>query len=294
MKGKYIFLAALLALSGTVVALIGAVVKYAILEPMGLERQETVVALPFVLLRDEGLRYVITDLRTVEETPATVPEEPSINAQPETEPAAQESAPTAQTEQTVPLWNALEQVLFIGDSRTCALRDQARLEGADYFCDVGMSVFNVGSSRLSDEDFQNQTLSALLSNREYTCVVISLGLNESGYPIDSLIRAYQSLLTDVVRTQPQAVIVLQGVMTVSRSWAESTPYSAPENLDAINQRIRTLADNYRSFYIDPNQRFADEEGYLPDSMTADGCHLYAKYTHLWAQWIYEEIEDLNI
>lgn len=284
MRLKYGLLIGLLAMSGVIMAVMGIVIKFVILEPLGLQRQEPVIALPFVLLRDEGLRYVIADLRagTTNRELLTIPT-----------PDSAETAGTDATETILPERPILEQVLFIGDSRTCGLRDNARLDGADYFCEVGMSVFDVQKQRLSDQGFQGMLLSELLAQREYTCVYINLGLNGAGYPIDSLMRAYQELLIAVVRTQPLSTIVLQGVMTVSRTWAERVPYCAPENLRQINRRIQRFADNYRIYYIDPDQQFADNQGFLPKEMTADGCHLYAKYTHLWSDWICRVVEELD-
>lgn len=285
MKGKNMFLAALLIFSGFAMAMIGVVVKFVLLEPLGLSRQETVVELPFVLLRDDGLRYVITDLRQSTEPAET--EQLEMSTQPT------HSTQTEPTEVVLPQRNPLEKVLFIGDSRTCGLRDHARLEGADYFCEVGMTVFNVRNKALSDQTFQECTLESLLAEQEYTCIVISLGLNEAGYPLDSLLHAYRELLTVLVQTQPQAVTVVQGILTVSRRWAELTPYASPENLRKINRELRTLADEYRVNYMDVNECFADENGYLPNILTADGCHLYAKYTSLWADWICRTVKNLD-
>ena len=271
MKRKCIFLVCLLAASGIVVGLTGTVMKYAVLEPLGLHRQESAVAVPFVFLRDEGLQYVVQDLR-------------------ETIPA--DATATRSTEWENSQLARPERALFIGDSRTCGLRDHARMDEADYFCDVGMSVFNAQSKQLSDVDFKFESLYSLLADREYGYVFISLGLNEAGYPIDSLLRAYSQLLERVVQTQPQAVIVLQGVMGVTRSWAQRAPHTAPENLRLINDGIQDLARRYRVNYVDANEEFADEAGYLPEEMTADGCHLYARFSSQWAQWLLEEVEKL--
>lgn len=288
---KNMFLAGLLTFSALAVALVGVVAKFVLLEPLGLNLQENVVALPFILLRDDSLRYVITDLRqncgsdeAMQPTEATQSTDPT---QP-TEPVEQRP-----TEVVLPKENLLEKVLFIGDSRTCGLRDHARLEGADYFCEVGMSVFNVSQKQLSDQNYQKETLSSLLAQREYSCVVINLGLNEAGYPLNSLLRAYRELLDEVVRTQPQSTIVLQGILTVGRRWAQKSPYTAPENLQVVNWEIQGLAEEYQLCYVDANERFADESGYLPDDLSADGCHLYAKYTSIWADWICQTLEDLD-
>jgi lysophospholipase L1-like esterase len=277
MKGKNMFLGAMLAFSALAVGLIGVVLRFAVLEPLGIRLQDPVMSLPFVMLRDDGLRYVITELRqgtkTMEETLPPLNEEPADVA--------------------LPRRDILEKVLFIGDSRTCGLRDHARLEGAEYFCEVGMSVFNAASKKLSDQNFQDCTLASLLAEREYSCVLINLGLNEAGYPLESILHAYRQLLNVVVKTQPQAVVALHGVLTVSRKWEKLTPYAAPENLKRINEKIQSMAKEFRVYYLDANEDFADANGYLPDELTADGCHFYAKDTCRWADWICDAIKELD-
>lgn len=281
MKGKNMFLGALLIFSAMAVGLIGVVLRFALLEPLGISLQEPVISLPFVLMRDDALRYVITDLR--QGTQVTEEMQPTLPAQ---------DQPSNPTEVILPQRDPLEKVLFIGDSRTCGLRDHARLEGADYFCQVGMSVFNVSGSELSDQGFQDRSLASLLEEREYSCVLINLGLNEAGYPQDSLLHAYRELLKAVAQTQPQAVIVLHGVLTVSRRWVKLTPYAAPENIRCINEELRTMAEEFHVYYLDANVEFADADGYLPDELTADGCHLYAKHTRRWADWICDAVREL--
>lgn len=281
MKGKNMLLGWLLVFSGLAAGLIGVVIQFVVLEPIGIRLQEPIISLPFVLLRDEGLRYVITDLR--QSGQVTEPMQPTVTP----------SESTAPTEVVMPQRDPLEKVLFIGDSRTCGLRDHARLERADYFCEVGMSVFNAASRKLSDEDFQNCTLASLLAEREYSCVVINLGLNEAGYPLDSLLHAYRELLCIVSQTQPQAVIAVHGVLAVSQRWTVHTPYASPQNIHQINAGLRSLAEEFRVDYLDANSEFSDSNGYLPENFTADGCHFYAKYTQRWADWIYDSIRKLD-
>ena len=277
MKGKNMLLGSLLVLSGLAVGLIGIVIRFGVLEPLGIDLQDPVVSLPFVLMRDEGLRYVITDLRQ--------------NVQVTVEP--QPTAPADPTEVLLPRRDPLERVLFIGDSRTCGLRDHARLEGADYFCQVGMSVFNAANKKLSDQNFQDRTLAALLAEQEYSCVLINLGLNEAGYPLESLLHAYEELLNVVVQTQPQAVVVVHGVLTVSRRWEKLTPYASPQKLGHINKELQSMAERFHVHYVDANGDFADANGYLPDEFTADGCHFYPKHTRRWADWICDAVMDLD-
>lgn len=187
-----------------------------------------------------------------------------------------------------------EDVLFIGDSRICGLRDIVRSGNADYFCGVGMSVFNILDKTASDKGFSEQSLKSLLASKSYGKIFISLGINECGYPLNSLMKAYKELVDMVKAAQPDAKIILQGIMTVGRKKAAQASYFEPSNLQKINDEIMALADGQKILYIDVNESFADADGYLPKEMSSDGCHLYAKYDLVWEDWIRHAVMDLGI
>lgn len=186
-----------------------------------------------------------------------------------------------------------DNVLFIGDSRTVGLRDYARSGNADYFCSVGMSVFSVQSTQCSDTNFSKQTLESLLASKTYNKVLISLGINECGYATSSLISAYKDLIELIRLYQPDAKIILQSIMTVTKSYS-SASYFQPDHIFSINERIKGLSDGTTVFYIDVNEYFTDSDGYLYKDITGDGCHLYASYYAVWAQWISYAVGQLGI
>ena len=84
-----------------------------------------------------------------------------------------------------------DDALFIGDSRMVSSAYYARLGKADYFTDVGMNVFQMFSVTASDDNFDATDLTTLLQNRTYKKIFIMLGINECGYPMSSLLSAYQ-------------------------------------------------------------------------------------------------------
>lgn len=187
-----------------------------------------------------------------------------------------------------------DNVLFIGDSRTVGLRDYARSGKADYFCSVGMSVFNFKSRTASDKNFSEQKLEALLKSKTYDKIFISLGINECGYPLKTLMNAYTDLVDMVRQHQPDAKIILQGIMAVSRSYAKNGSSFSPSNINKINDEIRALADGASIYYIDVNEYFADEDGYLIKEVSGDGCHPSGKYYGVWANWIAFAVGQIGI
>jgi hypothetical protein len=187
-----------------------------------------------------------------------------------------------------------DDVLFIGDSRTVGLRDYARSGNAEYFCTVGMSVFNYKDRTASDLNFSKQTLESLLSSRTYGKIFISLGINECGYSTGSLINAYSKLINRVRELQPNAKIILQGIITVTKKYAGNKSYFQPDHIHAINDRIKGLANGTTVLYIDANPYFTDSEGYLYTNITGDGCHFSGKYYREWAKWISFAVGKLGI
>ena len=222
---------------------------------------------------------VVTEESTV---PPTEPTEATI---PPTEPSVslEELYPVIPEPVVGPEY--FDDTLFIGDSRMCGLRDYARLGDADYFCDVGMSIFSMWGAKCYDQDFYSTLLSDHLRRVKYGKIYIALGINECGYPVNNFQNQYRSMVEQIREQQPDAVIVLQGIITVTRGYARTLSYFQPDHIAVLNEFISSLADGEKIFYIDPNPAFTDPDGFLMTRITKDGCHLYAKEYALWAQWL---------
>lgn len=182
-----------------------------------------------------------------------------------------------------------DDALFIGDSRMVSSAYYARLGKADYFTDVGMNVFQMFSVTASDDNFDATDLTTLLQNRTYKKIFIMLGINECGYPMSSLLSAYQEDIDTLKSLQPDATIYLLKVYGVSRSVAEGTSYFSPQRLQEINDGIAGLADGKKVHCLDAAHLYCDDEGYMKEEYTSDGVHPYAKDAALFAQWLCQQI-----
>lgn len=346
MKKKYCAILGLaILISGAMLMSFGAYLKLAVLKPLGLAQDESIVALPFLIFTDDALRYSIEDARNGEEDDFYVEEDPTTLPADTTTPAVTEPVQTDPVETTVPTTEPIvtqpteprptdpkptdpkptdppvtqpddppksthypghdfsagavsdgwySDVLFIGDSRTVGLRDYARSGNADYFCTVGMSVFNYDDRTASDINFSKQTLESLLKNKTYGKIFISLGINECGYSTGSLIKAYSKLINRVRELQPGAKIILQGIITVTEKYAGNKDYFQPSHIQSINDRIKGLSNGSTIFYIDANPYFTDSRGFLYTDITGDGCHFSGKHYREWAKWISFAVGKLGI
>ena len=187
---------------------------------------------------------------------------------------------------------SMDDVLFIGDSRTVGLMEYAGIDGADYFCTVGMSVYNIHKKPVSVPHVGKVTLSELLNGKKYGKIYIMLGINEVGYKFSRTVEKYQELINFIKDRQSDAVILIQANLHVSKSRSDSDKIVNNLAINKLNAALSKLADGKSIFYLDANVLFDDEAGGLSADKSEDSTHLYAKYYKEWGQWIVTQTASL--
>lgn len=182
----------------------------------------------------------------------------------------------------------MEGALFIGDSRTVGLSEYSGISGADFYADVGMSVYNIHQKNIAISGLGKVALTTLLEKKEYSGVYIMLGINEVGYTMSNTVAKYRELVTLIREKQPDALIFIQANLHVSKSRSNSDKYANNPNLNKLNGLLSQIADGETVHYLDANVLFDDAEGHLASDKAGDGIHLYAKYYKDWGRWIVEQ------
>lgn len=195
---------------------------------------------------------------------------------------------TTQTKSDV----SVDDALFIGDSRTVGLMEYAGIDNADFFCTVGMSVYNIHKKPVSVPNVGKVTLTELLNSKKYGKVYIMLGINEVGYEFSGTIEKYSELIEFVKSKQPDCVIFIQANLHVSKSRSDSDKVVNNASINRLNAELSKLADGKSIFYLDANALFDDEAGGLSADKSEDSTHLYAKYYKEWGEWIVRQTASL--
>lgn len=296
----------MLIISALIVAAVGAYLKYTVLAPLDLYQDEKLAAIPFLLMADEQTKYALkaqntgeevveaTEVMVTESVPATEAVTEPI-AEAVTEPIEETGEPTEAATEPVKLDESwFDDALFIGDSRTQGLRAYGNMGEADFFTQVGLSVYGAKSARIYVNGVGKHSLKSLLMKKDYGKIYICLGLNEIMGNHDNLIAMYQEIIDLIQEIEPDAVIVLQAIMTVGREKAAVRECFTPEYIAGLNERIKALAVGDKMRFIDVNEWIADEEGYLPEGWSKDGTHPYADGYAQWGQWLLENAATLGI
>ena len=228
-------------------------------------------------------------------TPKDTPEDTSST---ETEGSSEASTSTIETSTTEDITTqpksdiSMADALFIGDSRTVGLMEYAGIDGADYFCTVGMSVYNIHKKPVSVPNVGKVTLTELLNSKKYGKIYIMLGINEVGYKFSSTVEKYSELIEFVKGKQSDAVIFIQANLHVTKSRSDSDKVVNNTAINGLNAELAKLADGKSKFYLDANILFDDKTGALSSEKSEDNTHLYAKYYKEWGEWIIKQTASL--
>ena len=228
--------------------------------------------------------------------PTTLNNETSVANSSANEPSTTSSETTAaQTQESQKSSNSVEYMtvddsyfsdaLFIGDSRTVGIHEYGKLTTPDYFCSNGLSSYTILKENINVKGFGKTTLGNLLSKKTYGKIYIMIGVNELGNVMDELATKMNDLITAVRKAQPNAIIYLQGNLHVTAARANTDKYINNVRMNELNSLIASHADNKKTFYIDPNILFDDENGNLRQDYSADNSHIYAKYYVIWTDWL---------
>ena len=164
------------------------------------------------------------------------------------------------------------------------MRKAVRIGQAMYFCDTSFSVYNVFDKTASDDSFRSAKLEWVLRRYSFDQIYIILGFNECGYPYGGLMDQFDYVVRRVHELQPDARMIIHAVMHAAErvSWGDLSL----DNLERVNAGLLELTERYDYlYYVDCNEPFCDENGYLLSYVAADGEHLLPDYSVQWAEEI---------
>lgn len=164
---------------------------------------------------------------------------------------------------------------MIGHSLMEGMRVNSGLDTPDYYTLVGASISRLlSSSEVCLPDGSFGSLEDALEGTDYEHVYLFMGINEIDGDLGALKSEYQRLLDLVERCAPDADIYVLAVLPVTRSKADEGIFTL-DRITAYNGMLQELCAEQGCWYVDVYSFYADLDGYLPDTASNDGIHLYA-------------------
>ena len=179
-----------------------------------------------------------------------------------------------------------DDAVFIGDSRTEGFLLYSGLSNAISYTNQGLMVdtlftkpvINMNGSKISVMDALRQT--------DFTKVYIMLGINETGWPYNSVfIQKYGKVVDEIKAINPEAIIYVQEILPVTDKVSQTHSYVKNEKINEYNALIRQMAKEKEIYYIDVGKSVANADGTLPEEAASDGIHLKKPYCDKWLEYL---------
>lgn len=178
--------------------------------------------------------------------------------------------------------------LFIGDSRTVGMQQSGLLPNASYYAKVGIGIGDILSKRIVSDAGVMISVEEALLRHSFGKVYVMIGINDmSRGDVSWFTQQYQEILDAVQRTQPNAVIYIQGNIPMSYRIQDFSGALNNANLEQRNEASRGLADGRKIFYLDIEDIYADANGHLDTAYSSDGLHVGTKYYPRWVEYLME-------
>jgi hypothetical protein len=174
--------------------------------------------------------------------------------------------------------------LLLGNSHCGGLSMFGELPAGDICFSYGGSIFTGLDTVCRDRHERSFTLRSLLSEKQYGKIILIYGTNEMGYDMDYLRPWFKTFLNRLAEAQPAAEFWLCTAPPVNPELNGGELFTV-ENCCAVNDMIRSVAEERGYGLIDVYAFFADEEGVLPPECTGDGIHLTAECYRLWSRFL---------
>ena len=174
--------------------------------------------------------------------------------------------------------------LFVGDSRMLGICNFGTITNADFFCTGGLGAINlVEGITVDGETFQQR-----LNRKSYGKVYVMVGMNDVIYGVDEFKDNIVKVFQMIQEAQPNALIFMMANLHVSENVNIEKPELGNDRLDAANQYMQSLTDGRKSFYIDVNPLFDDENHCLPAEKSGDGIHISGDDYAVWSDWLFTQ------
>ena len=179
--------------------------------------------------------------------------------------------------------------VFFGDSRTDGFRLYSGLGRGSYYFATGATVESVFTKSM--ETKEGKELPPLLDQLAQIetppeRIFVMLGVNELGWAKSENFHDYYVQLIERLRQDhPQAEILIQSILPVSKLQEEKKTYVNNTRIAKYNEIIRQVCGETGAPFLDVASAVVDEEGFLRSDWTYDGVHLNKKGCAAWLDYL---------
>ena len=179
-----------------------------------------------------------------------------------------------------------DDAIFIGDSLTDGLAAYELLPREQVLADTGINPQTILTRECIGEEGAEQTVVEAAADLDPAKIYIMLGSNGVAFlNFDDIIGWYGELIDALQADHPDAEIYVQSILPVTADKHLEQELLTNERITELNGMIAGMAAAKGCFYLNVSEAVADENGCLPDDLSADGMHFGVSTYRVWLDYL---------
>ena len=179
-----------------------------------------------------------------------------------------------------------DDAIFIGDSLTDGLAAYELLPRGQVLADTGINPQTILTRECIGEEGAEQTVVEAAADLDPAKIYIMLGSNGVAFlNFDDIIGWYGELIDALQADHPDAEIYVQSILPVTADKHLEQELLTNERITELNGMIAGMAAEKGCFYLNVSEAVADENGCLPDDLSADGMHFGVSTYRVWLDYL---------
>lgn len=179
-----------------------------------------------------------------------------------------------------------DDAIFIGDSLTDGLAAYELLPREQVLADTGINPQTILTRECIGEEGAEQTVVEAAADLDPAKIYIMLGSNGVAFlNFDDIIGWYGELIDALQANHPDAEIYVQSILPVTADKHLEQELLTNERITELNGMIAEMAAEEGCFYLNVSEAVADENGCLPDDLSADGMHFGVSTYRVWLDYL---------
>lgn len=168
----------------------------------------------------------------------------------------------------------LDNVVFIGDSRTVALKLHAGLKDENVFAEEGLNHEDALTKRVVPiQAYKNVSIPDAVKATAPDIMIVNFGINGIAWMnIDTFIESYETFIDALIESSPNSIIVIEAVLPVSLSYEQRSDGVSNEKIDEANDALFQMAKDKGLYYLGTDEVLKDEGNDLVSGYSSDGLH----------------------
>lgn len=185
--------------------------------------------------------------------------------------------------------NYFENAVFIGDSRTVAMKELGILDAGNTFSVNGINHIDFISQTFSD----NVTgitgdIFEIVAARKPDKIYVALGVNGVSFiQKDLFVEKYNELIGRLMAASPESKIIIESILPVNENtYTGSNKNLTNKNIDEMNTQLLSISESRGVYFLDISDALKNEENSLAIQYDCgDGLH----FTKAGYEAVFEEI-----